>query len=92
MRIQDIKEIPSMIEILKIRKEANNLTDIDARNSKQSNMVRILQIDDNSIVQRLIRNYKLKKDRTYRLNDICCLDINSISLIQLQLYLIHLKE
>lgn len=63
MRIQDIKEIPSMIEILKIRKEANNLTDIDARNSKQSNMVRILQIDDNSIVQRLIRNYKLKKDR-----------------------------
>lgn len=61
MRIQDIKEIPSMIEILKIRKEANNLTDIDARNSKQSNMVRILQIDDNSIVQRLIRNYKLKK-------------------------------
>ena len=70
MRIQDIKEIPSMIEILKIRKEANNLTDIDARNSKQSNMGRILQIDDNSIVQRLIRNYKLKKDRTYRLNDI----------------------
>ncbi len=63
MRIQDIKEIPSMIEILKIRKEANNLTDIDARNSKQSNMGRILQIDDNSIVQRLIRNYKLKKDR-----------------------------
>ncbi len=61
MRIQDIKEIPSMIEILKIRKEANNLTDIDARNSKQSNMGRILQIDDNSIVQRLIRNYKLKK-------------------------------
>lgn len=50
MRIQDIKEIPSMIEILKIRKEANNLTDIDARNSKQSNMGRILQIDDNSIV------------------------------------------
>ena len=63
MRIQDIKEIPSMIEILKIRKEANNLTDIDARNSKQSNMGRILQIDDHSIVQRLIRNYKLKKDR-----------------------------
>lgn len=63
MRIQDIKEIPSMIEILKIRKEANNLTDIDVRNSKQSNMGRILQIDDNSIVQRLIRNYKLKKDR-----------------------------
>lgn len=61
MRIQDIKEIPSMIEILKIRKEANNLTDIDARNSKQSNMGRILQIDDNSIIQRLIRNYKLKK-------------------------------
>ena len=61
MRIQDIKEIPSMIEILKIRKEANNLTDIDVRNSKQSNMGRILQIDDNSIVQRLIRNYKLKK-------------------------------
>lgn len=61
MRIQDIKEIPSMIEILKIRKEANNLTDIDARNSKQSNMGRILQIDDNSIVQRLIRHYKLKK-------------------------------